>query len=151
MKFLKKFLREKKEERPDELFFEDECGRPVYKGMVRPFGLKFYFLVSPKPASKDQKGIEVRIKVNSGITRFYSATYCVFDSPKAYGFPFPEEDNVVLKVLCVSPMVVVKKDEENLFYEDIKNAFSEWLSEVLKNGNYSCRLLEWQLVQEFSL
>ncbi|RLI32504.1 hypothetical protein DRO51_01660, partial [Candidatus Bathyarchaeota archaeon] len=128
-------------------FYKDEYNRPVLNGYVKPFGLKFFFLISPKMTEEDKERTKVGIKVNSGINRYYSAVYCVFDSPKAYGFSVQEEDNVVLKVLCVKPIVAVKKDEEEVFYEDLKSIFSEWLSKALENENYNCKLLEWHLIE----
>lgn len=85
------------------------------------------------------------------MTEYYSAVDCVFDTPRSYGFPFSEKDHIVLKVLCVKPVVTVKKEDEQLVYEDIKNVFSEWLTEALRREKYSCKLLEWYLVQKLSL
>ena len=48
---------------------------------------------------------------------------------------------------------LIKKSDESKFHEEIKNKFSKWIKNTLKDNNYQCTLKKFQelkLLADFS-
>ncbi len=104
--------------------------------MVIPTGLTFKFLVKPELTKEHQTDFRCVLLHESGLSQYY----------KIVGIDFSknfENGQMLIKVFCPEPIVAIEKFKEDEFYNQMKEKFSEWIVNTLKNSKYECKLYEF--------
>lgn len=104
--------------------------------MIVPTGLTFKFIVKPELTTEHQTDFRYVLLHESGLSQYY----------KIVGIDFSknfENGQMLIKVFCPEPIVAIEKLKEDEFYNQMKENFSEWIVNTLKNSKYECKLYEF--------
>ncbi|NOQ38640.1 hypothetical protein GQ472_07200 [archaeon] len=100
--------------------------------MIVPAGLTFKFLVKPMLTKQYQKRFKYGLVHKSGLSEYYKILDVEF-------FENYKGKQMLIKVFCPEPVVAIEKSKENEFYNQMKNKFSEWVINTLKDNKYDCK------------
>ena len=104
--------------------------------MIVPTGLTFEFIVKPELTEEHQNDFRYVLSNESGLSQYYKIVGSDFSKNFKNG-------QMLIKIFCPEPIVTIEKLKEDEFYNQIKEKFSEWIVNTLKNSKYECKLYEF--------
>lgn len=104
--------------------------------MIVPTGLTFEFIVKPELTEEHQNDFRYVLSNESGLSQYYKIVGIDFSKNFKNG-------QMLIKIFCPEPIVTIEKLKEDEFYNQIKEKFSEWIVNTLKNSKYECKLYEF--------
>lgn len=118
--------------------------------MVSPSGVTFKFIVTPSISTYHQKGIKHFIIKESGLSQYFKnidVTFydsCYVDNQ---GSSITDDNlkgkQMLVKVFCPEPTVAIEKSNEEYFYKQVKEKYSEWIIDLIQSNTetkYSAKL-----------
>lgn len=108
--------------------------------MVSPCGVSFKFIVKPSLSENHQNGIRYCIVKNSGLDKYFKDILVYFYDGRDVQEGMTIHDDklagkqMVVRVFCPKPVVLIHKENETRFYKQIQSKFSEWIIDIIQSN-----------------
>jgi len=126
---------------------------------VIPLGVTYKFIITPSVGKFHQEGIKYLIITKSGLSQYYrniDVTFydgCYVDNK---GTSITDDKlkgiQMLAKVFCPEPIIAIEKGNEEKFYKQIKEKYSEWIIKMIQSNTektYSAKLEAFLFTQRF--
>ena len=121
-----------------------------------PQGVCFKFVVKPSLIENHQKGLRYFIVKKSGLDKYFKDILVSFNDGSYVQEGMTIHDDklegkqMVVKVFCPKPIVLMHKENEIGFYKQIQSKSSEWIIDIIQSNTekkYEAELGEFFLVR----
>jgi hypothetical protein len=127
--------------------------------MIVPLGVTFKFAVTPSISNNRQQGLKYHIIKESGLGQYYKNIDVSF-----YNDCYSDKDGLSItddslkekqmqiKVFCPESIITIDKSNEEEFYIQIREKFSEWIINTIQNNDevqYSAKMEAFLFVQRW--
>ena len=127
---------------------------------ISPRGVSFKFIVKPSLSANHQNGLRYYIVKKSGLDKYFKDILVSFyDGHEVQEGMTIHDDKLagkqmVVRVFCPEPIVLIHKENEIRFYKQIQSKFAEWIIDIIQSNTekkYEAKLGAFLLVTSYSL
>lgn len=125
---------------------------------IVPSGITFLFSVMPSVSEYHQQGLKYFIRMKSGLNQYYKNIDVEFFDGcfvNNNGLSITDETlkgkQMQVKVFCPECIVSIDRSNEQEFYNQLKQNFSDWIIKLIQSNsenNYSGRLEAFLFLKE---